>query len=316
MFTSSTASREKALKASDAAMRAMERHECCKSHFKFMCFSCGEMINRGDKITKCTASRNDGMRLRFRGADARNGLTDEETAFYLAETGTRTWVHIGCNPVFWDEGPSDLTPEQFAEHRRLYPQALCGIWTDWGAKISHEFEEWRQLTNHYDMEEFLEKHGYPQVKWMKDRIIRSVTRFQAIWRGYIYKQAYPIARLDAIATQVINAAARATLSTQTKPWEKHDIGDHYEGVFNRHTSSEAIYSGAIHDIHVPREKNTCPIIYVKFHHDNEIRGYYWNRFEGLKKECQQFKFILGLENMTIQGKLSTKKLYTRNSASL
>ena len=101
MFTSSTASREKALKASDAAMRAMERHECCKSHFKFMCFSCGEMINRGDKITKCTASRNDGMRLRFRGADARNGLTDEETAFYLAETGTRTWVHIGCNPVFW-----------------------------------------------------------------------------------------------------------------------------------------------------------------------------------------------------------------------
>ena len=108
----------------------------------------------------------------------------------------------------------------------------------------------------------------------------------------------------------------ATLSTQTKPWEKHEIGDHYEGVFNRHSPSEAIYSGAIHDIHVPREKNTCPIIYVKFHHDNEMRGYYWNRFEGLKKECKQFKFILGLEKMTIQGKLSTKKRYTRNSASL
>ena len=308
MFTSSTASREKALKVAAAAERAMKRHECCKSQFKFMCFSCGEMINRGDKITKCTASRNDGMRLRFRGADARNGLTGEETAFYLAETGTRTWVHIGCNPCYWDSLPEDSN--------EYSPLVLRSVYTGWGAKISHEFEEWRQRTNHYDMEEFVEKHGYPQEKWMKYRIILAVTRFQAIWRGYIYKQAYPIARLDAIATQVINAAARATLSTQTKPWEKHDIGDHYEGVFNRHTSSEAIYSGAIHDIHVPREKNTCPIIYVKFHHDNEIRGYYWNRFEGLKKECQQFKFILGLENMTIQGKLSTKKRYTRNSASL
>ena len=142
---------------------------------------------------------------------------------------------------------------------------------------------------------------------MKHRITHAVTRFQALWRGYIYKKAYPIARLEAIATQVINEAGRATLSTQTKPWAKYHIGDHYEGVFNRHSPDEAIYSGVIHDIHVPREKNPCPIIYVKFHDDNEIRGYYWNRFEGLKKECQQFKFALGLENMTIRGMLATKK---------
>ncbi len=185
MFTTPTATRDFALKAVAAAERAMDRQICCKSQFKFKCFSCGEMINRGDNITKCTAPHWDGMRLRFRGADARNGLTMEETAFYLAETGTRTWVHIGCNPCYWDSLPEDSN--------EYSPPALRSVYTDWGAKISYEFDEWRQLTNHYDMEEFLEKHGYPQDKWMKDRINHAVTRFQAIWRGYLYKKAYPLA---------------------------------------------------------------------------------------------------------------------------
>ena len=185
MFTAPTATRDFALKAAAAAERAMERQTCCKSQFKFKCFSCGEFINRGDKITKCTAPCWDGMRLRFRGADARNGLTMEETAFYLAETGTRTWVHIGCNPCYWDSLPEDSN--------EYSPPALRSAYTGWGCKISYEFDEWRQRTNHYDMEEFLEKHGYPQEKWMKDHIIHSVTRFQAIWRGHLYKKAYPLA---------------------------------------------------------------------------------------------------------------------------
>ena len=185
MFTAPTATRDFALKAAAAAERAMERQTCCKSQFKFKCFSCGEFINRGDKITKCTAPCWDGMRLRFRGADARNGLKQGEVAFYLAETGTRTWVHIGCNPCYWDSLPED-NPE-------YSPPALRSAYTGWGSKICYEFGEWRQLTNHYDMEEFLEKHGYPQDKWMKDRIIHSVTRFQAIWRGYLYKKALPLA---------------------------------------------------------------------------------------------------------------------------
>ena len=192
MFTAPTATRDFALKAAAAAERAMERHECCKSQFKFKCFSCGEYVNHGDKITKCTAPCWDGMRLRFRGADARNGLTMEETAFYLAETGTRTWVHIECNPCYWDSLPED-NPE-------YSPPALRSVYTDWGSKICYEFDEWRQLTNHYDMEEFLEKHGYPQEKWMKDRIIHSVTRFQAIWRGHLYKKAYPLALAQRRAT--------------------------------------------------------------------------------------------------------------------
>ena len=185
MYSSPTTTREQALVYAAAAERAMERHACCKSQFKFKCFSCGEFIKRGDKITKCTAPCWDGMRLRFRGADAQNGLTVEETAFYLAETGTRTWVHIGCNPCFWDS-----LPEDSPEHS---PPALRSAYTDWGAKITYEFEEWRQLTNHYDMEEFLEKHGYPEEKWMKDRINKAVTGFQALWRGHLYKKAFPLA---------------------------------------------------------------------------------------------------------------------------
>ena len=47
MYTSTKVTREQALKAAEAASRAMERYSCCKSQFKFRCFSCGEMINRG-----------------------------------------------------------------------------------------------------------------------------------------------------------------------------------------------------------------------------------------------------------------------------
>ena len=225
MYTTHTATREQALIAVDAANRAMARHTCCKSQFKFKCFSCGETINRGDKITKCTTGINDGMDLRFRGADSRNGITFEETAFYQGETGTRSWVHIGCNPCFWESLPEDSN--------EYSPPALRGVWTDWGAKMSHEFEEWRGRGHHlYDMEEFLELHGYPQEKFMKDRITRAVTMFQALWRGYLYKRAYPLALRAAKATEAINLNARATMSTQTMPWEKYSIGDHYEGVFN------------------------------------------------------------------------------------
>jgi len=348
MFTSTTASPEKALMAAAAAERAMRRHECCKSQFKFRCFSCGQFINRGDNITKCTAPCWDGMRLRFRGADARNGITMEETAFYLAETGTRTWVHVGCNPCYWDSLPEDSN--------EYSPPALRSSYTDWGAKISHEFDEWRQLTNHYDMEEFLEKHGYPQEKWMKDRIMRAVTRFQAIWRGYLYKQAYPLAleqkrasvakryreflewcgtvpmhvfrsfplfcqmnsaatrfqaiwrgylykkaypipRLEAIATQVINEDGRATLSTRPRGTRyirkrngflyQNSIGAHMEILMDKNHPSAAIYSAEV--IKIQGQGGDGLYYWVKFHHDSEVRRYHWKKLLDLKFECETFK---------------------------
>ena len=206
MYTSSTASREKALQAAAAAERAMKRYECCKSQFKFKCFACGEMINRGDKITHCNRAPT-GMTLRYRGADAKCGLTMDETVFYQATTGNNMWVHIGCIPCYWDSLPEDCN-----EYSR---PALRTIITDWGVKVYSEWKEWGDThpEAHMDVPYFSAVKGYPQEKWMKDRIIRAVTRFQALWRGYLYKKAYPWALRAAKATEAINLNARATLST-------------------------------------------------------------------------------------------------------
>ena len=295
MFTSSTASREKALLGAAAAERAMKRHECCKSQFKFRCFSCGEMINRGDKITRCTTAVNDGMTLRFRGADSRNGLEKEEVAFYLAETGTRTWVHIGCNPCYWDSLPEDSN--------EYSPPALRNVYTGWGAKLSHEFDEWYSHTGHFDEEEFLKIHGYPQEKWMKDRIIHAVTRFQALWRGYLYKKAYPIARLEAIATRVINEAGRATLSTRPRCTQnarkrrgflhQNSIGAHMEILMDKNHPSAAIYSAEVIKIQGLPEIDGL-YYWVKYHHDSEVRRYHWKKLLDLKFECETFKSKHGI----------------------
>ena len=330
MYASKNATREFALKTVAAAERAMERHVCCKSQFKFKCFSCGEMINRGDQITKCTAPCWDGMRLRFRGADARNGLTMEETAFYLAETGTRTWVHVGCNPCYWDRAAHvfqvpGLSSEGWTlceeeDSNEYSPPALRSAYTDWGAKISYEFEEWRQLTNHYDMEEFLEKHGYPQEKWMKERIKHNVTRFQAIWRGYLYKRAYPIALQQKKATEAINYRVQASVAADNlrKPRNPHNhcarikanmerlkrlnVGDHIEMLFNEKKLSEAIYSGEIYEI---QYRGGWIKIKVKFHYDGEIRKYSEERFRYLKKQCEEFKAKMGIPGVKISGKVTT-----------
>lgn len=200
MYTTLTATRDFALKASGAAARAMERSVCCKSQFKFKCFSCGEMIQRGDNITM--AHGGEGMTLRFRGSDGRCGLTGEETVFYQPSTGSKRWVHIGCNPCHWHNGG-----DGYGEAR------LYGVWTEWGSKISREFDEDYSLTGRWDMEEFLERNGYPQEKYQSDRVKAGVTAFQALWRGYIYKKAYPIALRAARALEGINLNARATMSS-------------------------------------------------------------------------------------------------------
>ena len=161
------------------------------------------------------------MDLRFRGADSQNGLTMEETAFYLAQTGTRTWVHIGCVPCYW-EFYENLYSNEYSS------PALRSVYTDWEAKISHEFDEWRQLTNHYDMEEFLEKHGYPKEKWMKARITRAVTRFQAIWRGYLYKKAYPVA----LRQQRVTHSEKTRKCRRNEFLSQNSIGAHMEILFD------------------------------------------------------------------------------------
>jgi hypothetical protein len=302
MFTSFTASREFALKASDAAQRAIKRHECCQSQFRFKCFSCGEMINRGDKITKCTASVNDGMTLRFRGADMRNGLKEEEVSFYQGQTGTRSWVHIGCIPCYWDSLPEDSS--------EYSPPALRGVYTDWGARMGYELDKWRYLTNHYDVDQFMEKHGYPQEKLMKDRIIHCVTRFQAIWRGYLCKDVSKGTQTKkSQGGQTHNHCSR--IKSNIECWNNTltsvahlgiKKGYYFEFIFDRGTSKEAVYSGVVTNL--GRLGGYDGVVSVRFHHDDEVRHYQNRRFLYLENQCIEFKKRKGIEGRII-GKLKT-----------
>ena len=107
------------------------------------------------------------------------------------------------------------------------PPGLRVVPTEWGCKIDREFEDWTSgpggcawKGDHESY--FLSVKGYPKEKFMKDRIVNAVTRFQALWRGYIYKKAYPIARLDAVATRVLNEAGLQDESTRQKTYRAKD----------------------------------------------------------------------------------------------
>ena len=175
---------------------------------------------------------------------------------------------------------------------------------------------------------------------MKNRIIHAVTRFQALWRGYIYKKAYPFARLEAIATQVINKEGRATLSTRPrctqntrereleemarayrKVWHAREdknlaarnlqarnrfltnnsIGAHVEILMNEKKDSAAIYSAEVKKIQGVPEIDGL-YYYVEFHYDGEVRKYHWKRLRLLKIESENFKSKHGIQT-PIVGKL-------------
>jgi len=181
--------------------------------------------------------------------------------------------------------------------------------------MSYEFEEWRQRTNHYDVEEFMEVHGYPQEKWMKNRIIHNVTRFQAIWRGYLYKQAYPVALRAARATEAINLNASATLSSRQdqRPersernefFYQNSIGAHAEILFDENHPSVAVYSGEVIKIQGLPEIDGL-YFWVKYHHDDDVRRYHWKKLKHLKLQCEAFKSKHGIEAQ-ITGRLPLYK---------
>lgn len=320
MFTTTTATREQVLKAVAATHRAMERHACSKSQFKFKCFSCGKMIHRGDKITRCVKETT-GMTLRYRGAGGECGLTLAESAFYRGESGKDIWVHAGCIPCYWDKGQDEYG-------NRLTHPKLRPICTEWGVKV---YGEWEELTEKDEMWKLMgvpyycRVIGYPKEKFMRDRIVHAVTRFQALWRGYIYKKAYPIARLDAIATRILNEAGVATLCGQEVPdlitrrqqeakreaernararngfLHNNCFGAHMEILFDEKRTSAAIYSGEV--IKIQGQGGDGLYYWVKFHHDGEVRRYHWKRLLQLKGECGDFKSKHGILAQ-IKGKIS------------
>jgi len=337
MYTTITATREQGLVAAAAAERAMERYACCKSQFKFKCFACGEMINRGDKITHCHRQPT-GMTLRYRGADSRNGLNWDEIIFYQGSSGNNMWVHIGCIPCYWDQGLDQ-------DGKRLTRPRLRPICTEWGAKVYGEFEEWcgSEDCDTEALPHFRLMKGYPKEKLMFDRIIHAVKRFQAIWRGYLYKKAYPEALRAAKATGAINLNARIHVcdarcthfserrvrkyraaSPRLSPGEgwregrkyraevqaeamfychnKDRVGTNSAILFDRGKKNEAIYSCEI--VQISGESNGVQV-YVRFHYDEERRKYHWKKFELLERECQNFMTDRGMLLLEFVGKIRT-----------
>ena len=150
---------------------------------------------------------------------------------------------------------------------------------------------------------------------MRDRIVHAVTRFQALWRGYIYKKAYPIARLQAKATEAINETGRATLSIPPRCTQntrkrnqflhQNSIGAHLEILMDKNHPSAAIYSAEVIKIQGVPEIDGL-YYWVKFHHDDEVRKYHWKRLRGLKHEIETFKSKHGIVAQ-ITGKLPLYK---------
>ena len=237
------------------------------------------------------------MVLRYRGGDSHNGLTMAETAFYQAETGKNKWVHIGCNPCYWNKG--------FDNGDEYTPPRLCVVPTEWGCKIDREWEDWTSgpggeawLT--MGVPYFLMIKGYPKEKSMRARIFRAVTRFQAIWRGYLYKKAYPVALLQQSEQR---ARARYALYQEMRR-NTPDVGNHVEILFNKGKPSETIYSGEVIET---QYRGDGVKIKVKFHYDGEVRKYTGKKFKLLKKECEEHKNKLGIE-AKLTGRLNTARI--------
>jgi len=223
----------------DSAYRAFNRGTCCKSRYTFRCYSCGEMVQPGDKITK-TYSRSDGMVLR--------------SGYPL--TGTTRWVHVGCIPCYWFRGGNGGIFDNG------YGPDLMTVWTEWDAKLYSEFETESSNNEGLCYDKFLEDKGYPAEKPMVLRIKRGLIKFQALWRGYLCKKALPIALEQARRKAALYAwfkpdkfnAGEGTLYHSLRKREKvvpnqpenqFDIGDLVECPFDVGTFKESIHQGMI-----------------------------------------------------------------------
>jgi hypothetical protein len=145
-------------------------------------------------------------------------------------------------------------------------------------------------------------NGYPKEKSMRARIFNAITRFQALWRGYIYKKAYP---------EAVKQAKKANLNARVRSGflQNNSIGGHVEILFDERRTSAAIYSAEIIKIQGLPEIDGL-YYWVKFHHDDEVRRYHWKKLLQLKVDCDGFKSKHGII-AEITGKLPIAVFYSR-----
>ena len=121
---------------------------------------------------------------------------------------------------------------------------------------------------------------------MRARIFNAITRFQALWRGYVYKKAYPEAAKQPKKAN-LNARVRSGFL------QNNSIGGHVEILFDERRTSAAIYSAEIIKIQGLPEIDGL-YYWVKFHHDDEVRRYHWKKLLQLKVDCDGFKSKHGI----------------------
>ena len=112
---------------------------------------------------------------------------------------------------------------------------------------------------------------------------KQIIKIQALWRGYIYKKAYPIA----LHQQWKIAHYLELLRTSPQ------VGDHTEILFNANERTESLYSGEVIEVQYRGCMDTK--IKVQFHYDGEVRKYTGEKFKLLKREGEEHKRKLGIE---------------------
>lgn len=159
-----------------------ERRIKTKSHYKMICSCCNKVINKGDEITQvqgCAgALRERKSSSLARWHEAPRWQHEQRRGRY---TPTRNrWVHLTCKPSYcYRHGwvPMELVSGStwYSDHIDDR-KAAAAMDPDWG-------ENWWDI---------------PDPKWVLGRIHieACIVKFQALWRGYLYKQAYPLALLQ------------------------------------------------------------------------------------------------------------------------
>ena len=118
---------------------------------------------------------------------------------------------------------------------------------------------------------------------------KQIIKIQALWRGYIYKKAYPIALHQHREQRERVRYAHYLELLRTSP----QVGDHTEILFNANERTESLYSGEVIEVQYRGCMDTK--IKVQFHYDGEVRKYTGEKFSLLKREGEEHKRKLGIE---------------------
>ena len=118
---------------------------------------------------------------------------------------------------------------------------------------------------------------------------KQIIKIQALWRGYLYKKAYPITLHQHREQRECDRYAHYLELLRTSP----QVGDHTEILFNANERTESLYSGEVIEVQYRGSMGTK--IKVKFHYDGEVRKYTGAKFSLLKREGEQHKRKRGIE---------------------